>query len=227
MTMRILQGWMNLLFPPKCVFCRKILAGGGNLCCQDCMEKLENQEYVSEGMFGKPCWTALYYEGAVRDAVARFKFRGSRGYAMEFGEILGRCIQRHLTGEYDLITWVPVSEKRCRQRGYDQAMLLAQATALYLGDVAVETLKKPVDNPTQSSLRSVAERKSNVLGAYCATEPELTAGKRILLIDDVITTGATMEEASRTLLDAGAKTVLGAALARPREYTKDSCEVSL
>lgn len=219
--MGLFSGMLNLLFPPKCIFCRRILSGGKSVCCPECTKAMEAQESVSEGMFVTPCWTALSYEGTVRSAFIRYKFEGNRGYATEFGKILAQCVKKRLTGTYDMITWVPVSEKRYRKRGYDQAMLLAMATALELDDVAVETLKKVVDNPAQSGLPGRAERISNVLGAYRATDPELVEGKRILLIDDVVSTGATIEEAGRTLLEAGAKAVVGAALARPPENTKD------
>lgn len=221
MSMGLFAGLLELLFPSKCIFCRRILPGGNAVCCPECTKALEAQESASEGMFVRPCWAALSYEGTVRKAIIRYKFEGSRGYATEFGRILARCVKKQLAGTYDLITWIPVSENRYRKRGYDQAMLLALAAALELDDVAVETLKKVVDNPAQSGLRDRTERVSNVLGAYCVPDPDLVAGKRILLIDDVVSTGATMEEAGRTLLDAGAKAVAGAALARPPENTKD------
>ncbi len=219
------MGWMaklrDLLFPQRCILCRKVLTGSRPWCDQ-CLKSLEAQESVFNGMFVMSCWAALCYEGAVREAIIRFKFKGNRAYAGEFGRIVARCVSAHLAGQYDLVTWVPVSRKRKRQRGYDQAMLLAEAAALELQDVAVAALEKIVDNPAQSGLASQAERRSNVLGAYRVTDPELVAGKRILLLDDIVTTGATIEEAGRTLLDAGAKAVVGAALARPKEHTKDS-----
>ena len=188
------------------------------------MEALTRQGSVRSGMFFKTCCVSLSYEGRVRDAVIRFKFKDHPGYATEFGKILSGSIKTHLAGQYDLITWIPVSAERLKKRGYDQAMLLAMSAALELGDVAVETLKKPVDTPAQSSLDGPEARKSNVLGAYCVPEAVLVEGKRILLIDDVVTTGATLEEASRTLLDSGAKEVVAAALAQPPE--NNTCEVS-
>ena len=113
-----------------------------------------------------------------------------------------------------MITWVHISDERMKTRGYDQAMLLAFATALELGEVAVETLKKTADNPAQSTLEGIEKRRANVLDAYEAIDRELISGKRMLLIDDVVTTGATLSECARTLLMAGAEGVVGAALAR-------------
>lgn len=224
--MGIFTAVLDLLFPPKCMFCRKVLRPGTKLCCSSCAEKLPEGGGARTGRFFRICYVPLSYEGRVRDAVIRFKFKNRPGYATEFGKILAGSIRTHLTGQYDLITWIPVSAERLKKRGYDQAMLLAMAAALELGDVAVETLKKSMDTPAQSSLSGPEARRSNVLGAYCVPDPVLVEGKRILLIDDVVTTGATLEEASRTLLDAGAKEVVAAALAQPPEHTNNTCEVS-
>ena len=225
--MGILTAALDLLFPPKCIFCRKVLRAGRRVCCPDCLEKLAGQTRWRQGVFFSRCCVPLVYEGDVREAVIRFKFKDQPGYATEFGRILGQCIGRELKGQYDLITWIPVSEERLKKRGYDQAMLLAMAAALELGDVAVETLKKAMDNAAQSSLEDAEARKSNVLGAYRVEDPMLVEGKRVLLIDDIVTTGATLDEASRTLLEAGAKEVIAAALAQPPEHINDPCEVSL
>lgn len=213
--MGLLSGMLDLLFPPKCVFCRKVLRAGKTGLCQECEKKIPGQAMERKGTFFSSCVVSLRYETEVRDAVHRFKFRDQPGYATAFGRIMAGTIRESLAGQYDIITWIPVSGKRLKERGYDQAMLLAMAAALELEDVAVETLKKTVDNEKQSSLEDPKARKDNVQGAYEATDPELLAGKRILLIDDVVTTGATLEEASRTLLEAGASYVVCAALASP------------
>lgn len=223
----LLKRLKELLFPPKCIFCRKLLPGGDRLCCESCAAELSGREQCTRGLYVKTRWTALSYEGRVRDMLIRYKFQGFRFYAGELGVILSRCIDRELAGQYDLITWIPVSRKRRRKRGYDQAMLLALRVAEKLNVPVERLLEKPVDNPAQSGLTDSAERRSNVQGVYRAVNLEQIKGKRILLIDDVITTGATMDEAGRILLDAGAKEVTGAALARPPEHKTDNDEGSL
>lgn len=225
--MGVLAALIDLLFPPKCIFCQKILRSGRKVCCDDCLEALTGKTRWREGVFFSRCCVPLVYEGDVREAIIRFKFKDHPGYATEFGRILGQCIGRELAGQYDLITWIPVSESRLKKRGYDQAMLLAMSAALELGDVAVETLTKPKDNAAQSSLEGAEARKSNVLGAYQVPDPVLVEGKRVLLIDDVVTTGATMDEASRMLLEAGAVEVVAAALAQPPKQHFDTCEDAL
>ena len=215
--MGILEAITELLFPTKCVFCRKILRHGTTGACPDCRDRLTKNDRVRSGTYFTKCYVPMSYEGQVREAIIRFKFQDQPGYATEFGKILARCIRDNLAGSYDLITWIPVSRERLKKRGYDQAMLLAMAAALELEDVAVETLKKRANNPAQSTLTDASQRITNVLGAYEVPEPELVEGKRILLIDDIITTGATLDEASRTLLKAGAEEVFAAALAEPVE----------
>ena len=217
--MGFFSGMMDLLFPPKCMFCRRVLRAGSHGSCSACQKKVMADIAPVKGSFFSRCCVAMEYSGSVRDAVIRFKFKNQPGYATEFGRILAETIRAQAKGEYDLMTWIPVAPERLEKRGYDQAMLIAMSAALELGDVAVETLRKQKNNVAQSSLTDTAQRKRNVLGAYEATDPELIEGKRILLIDDIITTGSTMDEASRTLLEAGAKEVIGAALAHPMETT--------
>ena len=206
---------LDVLFPPKCVFCRKILDGGSCL-CQNCIELLP---YTVEG--GKHegesytcCISALYYSGVVRKSILRYKFGGASAYAEVYGKILADCISSNLKEKYDIITWVPLSSRRRRSRGYDQSMLLALATALELEDVAVETLKKPVDIKAQSELTAKEERLENISGAFEAVNTELFEGKCVLLIDDIITTGATLSECAKALLSEGAQKVFCATLAK-------------
>lgn len=213
--MGFFSGLLDLLFPPKCVFCRRVLPYGTHGSCQKCKDSLPRMGSPRRGNYYLKCIAPLRYEGNVREAVIRFKFHDQSGYATEFARIMAESIREELEGQYDLISWIPVSQKRRKERGYDQAMLLALAVALELQDVAVETLGKEKDNPAQSSLTGPEERMKNVKNAYVVTEPELVYGKRILLIDDILTTGATMDEAAKTLLKSGAQAVVGAALAQP------------
>ena len=136
--MGILAAITDLLFPPKCMFCRKILRGGDGAACKACEAELTGHDGVRTGTYFSRCVIPMAYEGKVRDAIIRFKFQDQPGYATEFGRILAKCIQNEFAGQYDLITWVPVSEKRRKKRGYDQAMLLAMAAALELEDVESE-----------------------------------------------------------------------------------------
>lgn len=212
---------LDLLFPPKCVFCKKLLRKGEDGICARCQEHLPRcvgPEAEQTLEFISLCASPLWYQDQVRESFHRYKFKGSRGYAKVYGRLMAQCVRDHLAGRYDLITWVPLSEQRRKARGYDQAMLLAEAAALELEDVAAETLVKVRDTGAQSGLgRDDSARRANVLGAYRPTDPELIAGQRVLLMDDVVTTGSTLSECARTLRTAGAADVVCVTLARARK----------
>ena len=207
---------MDLFFPPKCAFCGKILTSVDDAWCSGCVESLPFTlgSGRQEGEYYDFCVSPLFYKDAVRKSILRFKFKGASAYADVYGRILADCIRENPDINYEVISWVPLSSKRERSRGYDQAMLLALATALRLNDVAIETLKKPRDVQAQSELSGIEERNANISGAYEATDPELIEGKCVLLIDDIVTTGSTLSECAKVLLSAGAARVVCAALAR-------------
>lgn len=214
------SSFLDILFPPRCVFCRRFLKSGARVqICGECERTLPYTSGGGEkkGEFFSVCVAPLYYEDTVRESLLRFKFKDATGYAEEYGKLLADCIRENLAGRYDLISWVPLSPQRLRERGYDQAMLLALAAALELDDVAVSTLDKTLDAEKQSAMGSPEKRRANIAGAYRAVDPELIDGKRILLIDDIVTTGSTLSECAKTLLAAGAAEVLCAAVARTRD----------
>jgi len=214
--MSIMSSILDLMFPPKCVFCGRVLHDKDDSWCDKCVESLPYalNGGMQDGNYYDYCISPLYYSGVVRKSILRFKFRGASGYAGAYAKLLSDCIRERPDIGYDIISWVPLSSKRERSRGYDQAMLLALATALELDGVAAETLKKTRDAQAQSELGDAAERRANISGAYVAVDPELIDGKCILLIDDIVTTGSTLDECAYVLLSAGASRVVCAALAR-------------
>ena len=217
--MGVFSGLLDLLYPPRCAFCRKILKTGEIGMCKKCGDtnKRTHNGGVQSGDFFSCCVSPLFYENEVRDAILRFKFNDATVYAELFGELLAGCIEENLAGRYDIITWVPLSKTRLKKRGYDQAMLLAMSAALKLDDVAVELLTKHTDVPAQSGAGSAEKRRANISGVYSVVEEELVRGKRILVIDDIITTGSTLSECAKTLKYSGAEEVVCCTLARTRE----------
>lgn len=216
--MGIIERLLDLLFPPRCVFCRRFLEDSEQLVCPDCLASLPRTgaEWARSGDDFSVCCAALYYEGDVRESLHRYKFDGFLHYAEPYGALLAACLSEHLAGRWDVITWVPVSPRRLRERGYDQAKLLAEATAEELGEDALPALRKLRHTQRQALTGGAAERRGNVAGAYAVSAPENVTGRRVLLIDDIVTTGATLSECARTLRDAGAAEVVCAALARGR-----------
>ena len=208
---------LDLVYPPRCVICHRILEKPRESVCPYCLAHLPEHDGAAPHIrYAEGCCVTLYYEDDVRSSFLRYKFEGLRHYAAVYGPWMANTIRDHFDGKYDLITWVPVSEKRRRTRGYDQSRLLAEEAARSLGKQAVQTLRKIVDTPAQSGLSDRSERAANVTGVYESVHPELFTGKRVLLVDDIVTTGATMSEACRVLLTSSAEAVYCAALATPR-----------
>lgn len=204
----------ELLFPPKCILCGKVLKQGEVDLCADCRIHGPECQISKRKLPFLDSWLALWhYEGSVRRSLLRYKFYGKRHYALGYGRLLAMKILREREGDFDLVSWVPVSKWRRFRRGYDQVELLAKAVCEELGMEPVKCLRKIRHTPPQSGIKGQAQRRANVLGAYQAVEPVNFQGKRILLLDDIITTGSTVGECARVLLTAGAKEIHCAAVA--------------
>lgn len=216
---RFLHALLDLLYPPRCAFCHRLVESSAVTICENCRKALP---YTTNGGrqkadFVAACVSPLYYEDDVRESLLRYKFHGATGYAKAYAPLMADCICNDLEQEYDLITWVPLSRRRRRRRGYDQAQLLAEAVAAELGTAAVGTLKKIRNTEAQSRTGSAEKRRANISGAYRVPEPALVSDRRVLLIDDIVTTGSTLSECARTLGLAGAERVLCATVARHRD----------
>ena len=212
---KINSSLMDFFFPRKCPFCGKTT--GKQLLCDTCRDTLPRCERVRYGAdFGR-CAAPLYYEGAVRKAILDFKFNGKTGALDCFGRMMAETAAEVYSGEFDAVTWVPVSKKRLKKRGFDQARFLTGSMCVDWHVMPLKTLRKVRDNPPQSGIDDPAERRANVLDAYEPVSPEQFAGKRLLLVDDICTTGATLGECARVLKAAGAAEVLCLTLAMVRE----------
>lgn len=216
--MKLFHLLWELLFPPKCVLCRNLLEKEETDLCRTC--RVETELYPKgkrKPQFLDSFAAVWYYEGNVRGALLRFKFKGRRNLAPVFGRMVAMKLLREYPEGFDVLTWIPVSPMRKLRRGYDQCQLLAKAVGKELDMVPVSALKKIRNNPQQSGIQGDARRRANVLGVYRVTDPELIRDKRVLLLDDILTTGATAGEAARVLLTAGAKEVHCAAVAASRK----------
>lgn len=211
--MKLYHRLMQLLYPPKCVLCRKLLEEAETDLCGQCRADTPEITGTKRKLPYLAKWTGLwYYEGSVRSSILRYKFRGSRSYSQSYGRLLAmKLLQEDIS--FDILTWAPISRRRKWRRGYDQVELIARAVAKELGVPLVSTLQKTRHNRPQSRLKDAAARRANVLGVYRVTDPGSIAGKRVLLLDDILTTGATVSECARTLLTAGAKEVICATVA--------------
>ena len=170
--------------------------------------KIPNPQFVT-----KTC-APLYYKGRVRASIIRYKFYGKTVYATHFAKLMHGMIEKRMEDDIDLITWVPLSKRKLRRRGYDQAELVAKELSKIMGIPLVCTLKKIRNNKSQHTIKNEAQRRANVIGAYESIEDIDIWNKNVLLVDDVLTTGSTLSECARTLKVAGVNEVFVATIAK-------------
>ncbi len=214
--MMITERILDLLYPTKCCFCHKLTEG--EKVCQKCMEKLPyTGSNARQNCFANisGCVSPLYYDADVKESVLRYKFGSVTSYASVYGDFIAKCVdENHIT--CDIITWVPLSRIRRWKRGYNQAELIALDLSARLRLPSAALLRKIRNNPAQSGTGNAAKRKANVQGVYKTIDNELILNKKVLLVDDVVTTGATLSECARMLKQAGCKEVYAATLARSK-----------
>jgi len=151
--------------------------------------------------------------GAVRKAIHALKYRRDLGLAHVLAAQLSALVERE-AWKIDVVIPIPLGKRRHKERGYNQAALLAFSLALGVGVAyAPHALKRARETRSQVGL-SAEERRRNVADAFAVVDGERIAGKTVLLVDDVMTTGATLSAAASALLAAGARDVYAVTVAR-------------
>ena len=226
---RVTSAAVDLLFPKRCVDCDK----EGTFLCQECREGLPRLEPPFCFLCSQPgrlmmrlcprCWerpveidgirSPYRMEGAIREAVHALKYQNLRALAPTLGHLLAEFIAGSDLAA-DVLVPVPLHPQRERSRGYNQSLLLAQETGKASGlPVEGHALRRLRPTPSQARSATQEERQANVAGAFMA-EPALVQGRRVLVIDDVCTTGATLEACAIAMKQASATYVWGLTLAR-------------
>lgn len=202
------QKAIRSVHPPYCPRCGLPYPtgeGGGHL-CGPCLKERRYFEVHRTGAL---------YEGALKEAIHRFKYGGVFPLVRVFGDLLQPPLQT-LIEDYpaDVMVPVPLHIRRLRERGFNQALLLVRELSKRMGIPYEErALAKIKDTPVQISLKK-RERRRNLKGAFQVRDQEAIERKSIVLVDDVYTTGATVNECSRTLLKGGAGKVAVLTVAR-------------
>ena len=198
---------LNLFFPRKCAFCASLLEEDGEYLCPRCRTELSPFPAGRRARAFKGvdfCFSPLPYEGAVRKSLLDYKFSGRRSSCSAYADLIIKYIGAENL-ECDYISWVPLSKRRLRSRGYDQARLLAHELSRRLGKTEVRLLIKKKNVRAQSSLKGIEERSANIRGAYVINKKYIDRlrGKTIVLVDDIVTTGATLGECAGVLRQYG------------------------
>lgn len=215
--MKLFRALLGLLYPPKCPFCGRILERGeAGMCalCEGALPWTDGPGGPVEGC--DACLSPLWYRDGAREAVHRYKFNGAAAHAALFGELMAQCLADRWDGTVDLVTWAPLHPKRKKRRGYDQAELLARRVGEISNVPVLPTLEKIRAAGEQSRLQTEEERRANIAGAYRAKPGLDLSGKRVVLVDDVVTTGSTLGECAACLRAAGADIVVALTLAQAR-----------
>jgi ComF family protein len=236
---KILTGIADVIFPPRCITCGNLLEQHGPLpFCQLCMAGIHfigsplcsrcgTPFPVTEGedhlcgdclMTERPYAVARSvgrYEETLLTAIHLFKYRGKTG----IGEVMGKIMADFAAGIWDMkiferILPVPLHRKRLRERGFNQAVILArEISKRFALPLDFTSFRRDLFTPPQVGLGR-KERSANVHGSFTVAHPERIAGRRVLLVDDVYTTGSTLTECARVLIRAKAEAVAVLTLAR-------------
>lgn len=207
---------LNLIYPSKCVLCNKIIVRNKEHICGTCKKNLKSDTKIRylKGLTDSKskiikCISPFKYTGDIKNAIWRFKFRGYKNYSEFFAEMIAEAIQNNFKDiKFDYITFVPLRKSRKRDRGYNQAECLAVDLSSIISVPCKDLLVKVKKTEIQHTL-SLVYRLENVKGAFAIKlgEKMNVKNKNILLCDDIITSGSTLSECAKTLIENGAKSV--------------------
>lgn len=236
-----IRGVLDLVFPNACLICDALASDDDILrhgLCSNCWAAVTNDPHNLCMRCGQTigphadstdgcvaCRSVTFgfravirlgtYGGRLRDAVLRMKNSSGESLAENMGRVFGECRRDHFSElRSDLVAPVPLHWRRAWWRGYNQAAAIAEQLAWASGLPCSRGCLRRIRHTSQQLQPSAAARRENVRGAFRVRRGENVKGKRILLVDDVMTTGSTASEASRTLREAGAAEVVVAVLAR-------------
>lgn len=227
---------LEFLFPPVCPLCDAPVSIHGELCadcwanfawiddykCAKCGYPFWGEVHLSGDLLCPVCasgkceldWirSACVYDDVSRSAMLPFKHGGRIKYARFMSRAMIWAL-RDVDVDADVVMPIPLANRRLFKRGYNQATLLARPIARALG-VSMDLDSVRRKHRPDMGHKNSKERMQNVHGVFCVVKPENIRGKRILLVDDVMTTGATFFELRRMLLRAGATAVYGVTFCR-------------
>lgn len=213
MTLRELKRLMlHCLFPNRCPFCTQCIPYLGHA-CERCEEQLLPLAPLISTVSEYPTYARFPYQDGVARAIQDLKFHRYLQNAEHLGVWLSEGLPDPETLAVDLVTFVPMYHKQQRIRGFNQAEHLAKAVARERALPLVPTLQKMRETKTQHSL-SRAERRHNLADAFAVLSPQALTDQRILLVDDVYTTGETSRRTADLLRQAGAARIVIATVAK-------------
>ena len=197
---------LDILFPEKCLYCKKY----GKIICDNCFEKLNNKNFFKKVYrnFYDYIFCSSFYNDLIKIQIHNFKFHDKAYFYKYFIEISLKNLKIvEFMKNFDLITFIPMSPKKQNIRGYNQSELLAKELGKRLGIKVIKTLEKEKNIKTQSTLNEL-EREKNAQNAFKKFDNIDLKNKNIILVDDILTTGATVKSASKILKENNCNKIL-------------------
>lgn len=213
----VFKTFLDIVLPPVCYVCGKDCSGKYGL-CEACLGKIRHisPPYCeTKSSFVEKGWSCCYYAGTIKECVHLFKYKGYIGLADIFRDIMVNFTEKNgIHKEIDLIAPVPIYPTKKRERSYNHAEILARfLSKSFAIPIESKNLKKIKWTQSQSELDK-RTRLKNVKDSFVAVDRKAFSGKNVLLVDDVYTTGATINECAKVLLEAKAGRVYSLSLAR-------------
>ncbi|MEK7181248.1 MAG: double zinc ribbon domain-containing protein [Patescibacteria group bacterium] len=227
----MLKFFKELIFPSRCLNCLEQTTEGLTLCekckdgiklnqtlfCGQCLARLPEGKKICHKDFPYLLGAALDYKNeAARKLILGLKFGGAKGAAQLLGEFLVEYARSIPVAWQDfLIVPVPLSQGRRNQRGFNQSQLIAEVFAKSLGiEMSKENLVRIKNTPPQSEINNFDKRMKNVEGVFKVLNPLKFGNRKIVLVDDVTTSGATLKEATSVIKSCHPKNMLALTVAR-------------
>jgi ComF family protein len=203
--------WNSLvtLPDPFCPYCKSFVEEGDTECsfCKSAGKFSEDHKILLVRSLGR-------FDDYYRELIHRFKYGKKIPLGRRLGQRLGETINDDsIFLKFDFLIPVPLHKSRYRERGFNQSDILAEGISKVIGISVLKSVLKRKKNTKNQTNLSREQREENVRGAFVMTEPEMINGKKIILVDDVITTGATLSECARMLKQTGAEKILGMTIA--------------
>jgi ComF family protein len=208
--MQIFEEILELIYPNICGFCGEI---NKNSICENCLKKIQkydisNIKKTNSKFYSKQAYI-FTYKNDIREIILKYKFDEKAYLYKTFAKIIlnNKKICRYIES-YDIIVPVPIHKKRLIERGYNQSKLISKEISRRIKSICFNDniLKKTKNNVPQSTLKK-NERSLNVQNVYTVENIDIISNKKILLFDDIFTTGNTVNECAKILIKKGAKEV--------------------
>lgn len=216
--LKVVGNWLfDILFNERCLGCQ----ARGSMLCSFCLSRIEEARFLPE----KNIFAIFDYRNKIlRDAIWELKYRHNHHLGKLFGKILYDLMLEKIyeIREFSprnkiVVIPVPITRKKNNFRGYNQSLVIALAfcksSVEKIFELRKNIIKKKINTIPQAKIKDRKERLKNVIGSFCVKRPELIKGRTVIVIDDVITTRATIREVMKILRKSGAKKVFGFAIA--------------